>query len=109
MEAVTAAAAWVGLKAGTIIVAALMAALGFMLDSRRHSLMTAFLAILAGTSIAVLFTDPLIDYLHLSATWGNAIAGVLGISGRNLVVVINKISQNPGEIMRIWRGERDED
>lgn len=108
MEAVTAAAAWVGLKAGTIIVAALMAALGFMLDSRRHSLMTAFLAILAGTSIAVLFTDPLIDYLHLSGTWGNAIAGVLGISGRNLIITVSRLARDPGLLMRIWRGERDE-
>jgi hypothetical protein len=108
MEAVTAAAAWVGLKAGTIIIAALMAALGFMLDSRKHSLGTAALAIIAGTAIAVLMTDPLVDYLHLSASWGNAVAGLLGISGRNLVMVVNRVSRNPGELMRIWRGERDE-
>lgn len=109
MEAVSAAVAIVAAKASTIIAAAIMASLGFLLDSRKHSLGTAALAIVAGTAIAVLMTDPLVDYLHVSPTWGNAVAGVLGISGRNIVMLVNRLSRDPGALMRLWRGEKDDD
>lgn len=108
MDALYAGVAYLGLKASTIIVAAVMAMLGFLLDSRRHSWPTALLAIVAGVSIAILMTDPLADYLHLSDTYKNAVAGVLGIGGRNIIVMVSKLSRDPGFLMRIWRGEKDE-
>lgn len=108
MEAFGAALAYLSLKAGTIIAAAIMAGLGFMLDTRRHSWPTALLAILAGVAMAVVFTDALADYLHLADVYKNAIAGVLGIGGRNLIVMISKLTRDPGFLLRIWRGERED-
>lgn len=108
MEAIYAAAAFVGLKASTIIAAVVMAALGFLLDSRRHSFGTAMLAIAAGTAVAVLMTDPITDYLHLTQGWQNAVAGILGISGRNFIMVVNRLSKDPGTLVRMWRGQKDD-
>lgn len=108
MEAFGAAVAYLSLKAGTIVAAGIMATLGFFLDSRKHSWPTAVLAILSGVAMAVVFTDTVADYLHMPDTYKNAIAGVLGISGRNTIIVISKLSRDPGYLLRIWRGERDE-
>jgi hypothetical protein len=108
MEAVTAALAFVSVKASTIVAAAIMAGLGFMLDSRKHSWPMAALAITAGMAVAIILTDPISDYFHLADTWHNAVAGALGIGGRNMIITISKLSRDPGLLMRIWRGERDE-
>ena len=109
MEAVTAAVAFLGLKAGTIIAAATMALLSLLLDTRRHSWPTALLAILSGVAAAIIFTDPLADYLHLSEEYKNAVAGVLGIGGRNMIIMVSRLTRDPALLVRIWRGEADDD
>ena len=109
MEPLSAGIAYLAIKLPVILAAGVMALLGFMLDSRRHSWPTAVLAVLAGICIAVLMTDPLGDYFHLGDAWRNAIAGILGISGRNLIMTISKVSRDPALLIRIWRGERDDD
>lgn len=105
MDALIAGAAFLSVKLPTILVASFMALIGFLLDSRKHSVMTAALAIVAGAAVAVLLTDPVSDYFHLADGWRNALAGILGIGGRNLIMVVNRIAKDPAQIIRIWRGE----
>jgi hypothetical protein len=105
MDAVYAALAFIGAKAGTIVTAAMFAGMGFLLDSRRHSVWTAVLALAAGTTMAVVFTDPIVDYLG-HPNWANGIAAMLGVGGRNLIMFINRVSQDPTELVRFWRGDK---
>lgn len=105
METITAAAAFLSIKLPTILIAGGMAILGVFIDGKRHHWPTAVVAIIAGMAMAALLVDPLQDFFHLTDIWKNALAGLLGIGGRNLVVVISKVSRNPSYLIRLWRGQ----
>src|SRR5690606_21329927 len=77
-----------GIKVSTLIASAVMAVLSVLLDIKRHSLLTGVLAVICGMAVAALATDPIIEGLGLPLAAGYAVAGVLGISGRNLIVWI---------------------
>lgn len=94
-----------GVKISTIASALIMAVLAVLLDIKRHTWLTAMLAVICGVVVAVLATGPLTAWLHLDDNWSHAVAGVLGISGRNLIVWISKVSKDPTALVRLWRGE----
>lgn len=88
-----------GIKVSTLIASALMGILAVLLDIKRHSLVTGVLAVLAGMTVAVLATDPIVSELKLDPTWSHAVAGVLGISGRNLIIWVSLVSKDP---LALW-------
>lgn len=55
----------------------------------------AILAVAAGIGVAVIATDPIVSGLDLQGTWSHAVAGVLGISGRNLIIWVSVVSKDP--------------
>lgn len=93
-----------GVKVTTIVASGIMAVLAVLLDIRRHSLLTGILAVLSGMAVAVLATDPIVANLSLPGDWSHAVAGVLGISGRNLVIWVGLVSKDPMAAWERWRG-----
>ncbi len=92
-----------GIKVSTLFASAVMAVLAVLLDVKRHSLLTGILAVAAGMTVAVLATEPIVSGLRLDATWSHAVAGVLGISGRNLIIWVSLVSKDPLALWdRIW-------
>jgi len=96
---------YLGIKASTLLFAIIAGLISVLLDWKRHTAITAVLAIVAGALMAVVGTEPIVSTFHLSGEWGNAVAAVLGISGRNLVVWISKASKDPLELWDRWRGK----
>ena len=90
---------FLGVKVTTLVASGIMAVLAVLLDIKRHSLVTGILAVLSGMAVAVLATDPIVANLSLPGDWSHAIAGILGISGRNLVIWVGLMSKDP---MAIW-------
>jgi len=88
-----------GVKVSTLVASAVMGAIAVLLDIKRHSLVTGVLAVLAGMTVAVLATDPIVTGLKLDPTWSHGVAGILGISGRNLIVWITLVSKDP---LALW-------
>jgi hypothetical protein len=88
-----------GIKVSTLLASAVMGIIAVLLDIKRHSLVTGILAVAAGMGVAVLATDPIVSGLHLEGTWSHAVAGVLGISGRNLIIWVTLVSKDP---LALW-------
>ena len=88
-----------GVKVSTLVASAVMGIIAVLLDIKRHSVLTGILAVAAGMGVAVLATDPIVSGLHLEGTWSHAVAGVLGISGRNLIVWVSLVSKDP---LALW-------
>ncbi len=88
-----------GIKLATIVTAFIGAILSIGVDLKSHTKLTAFGSLLAGVFIAAIATEPTIEFFNLSITWGHAVAGIYGISGRNLVVWISRASKNPEGIV----------
>jgi hypothetical protein len=77
-----------------------------LLDIKQHSFLTGVLAVISGMAVAVLATDAIVSNLNLPGDWSHAIAGVLGISGRNLVIWISLVSKDPLAALDRWRGRK---
>ncbi len=88
-----------GIKVSTLVASAVMGIIAVLLDIKRHSLLTGILAVAAGMGVAVIATDPIVAGLKLDPTWSHAVAGVLGISGRNLIVWVSLVSKDP---LALW-------
>lgn len=88
-----------GVKVSTLLASAIMAVLAVLLDIKRHSVVTGILAVAAGMTVAVMATDAIVSGLKLDPTWSHAVAGILGISGRNLIIWISLVSKDP---MAFW-------
>ncbi len=94
-----------GIKVTTLAASFIMALLAVLLDIRRHSFVTGVLAVICGMAVAVLATDPIVANLNLPGDWSHAVAGVLGISGRNLVIWVGLVSKDPLAAWNRWRGK----
>lgn len=94
-----------GIKVSTILASAVMAVLAVLLDIQRHSLITGILAVAAGMSVAVLATDAIVEGLGLPQTGSYAVAGVLGISGRNIIIWVALASKDPLALWDRFRGK----
>jgi len=93
------------IKIPVIVVSLLAAALSVLLDVQRHSLWTAILAIISGVAVAIICTDPIVNFLNVSGA-EHAVAGCLGIAGRNLTIWVNVVSKNPMAIIDALRGKK---
>lgn len=95
-----------GVKIATIVTAALAAVLTVAFEIRAHTFLTAIGSIAAGVFMAHVFTDPTIDFLGLSESWGQAIAAGYGITGRNLIIWLRRVSNDPAAFVReFWKGK----
>lgn len=92
-----------GIKATYLIFSTLAAVIAVLLDRKRYTWFTAVLAVIAGALVAVLATDPIVSILSLPDGAAHGVAGVLGITGRNLIVWLNKASENPIKAYQEWR------
>lgn len=96
-----------GVKVSTLLASAIMAVLAVLLDIKRHSVVTGILAVAAGMTVAVMATDAIVSGLKLDPTWSHAVAGILGISGRNLIIWISLVSKDPMAFWdRVIRGKK---
>jgi hypothetical protein len=93
-----------GIKLSTLIASFVMAVLAVVLDIRRHSLVSGLLAVVAGMAVAGLATEAIITGLGLPHEASYAVAGVLGISGRNIVIWITLVSKDPLTLWERIRG-----
>jgi len=88
-----------------LIVSVIAAALSVLLDIKRHSFWTAILAIVSGALVALICTEPVVAFLN--ARGGeHAIAGTLGVAGRNLVVWVQVTSRDPLALINALRGKK---
>lgn len=92
-----------GIKATYLIFSTLAAVVAVLLDRKRYTWFTAILAVIAGALVAILATDPIVSVLGLSDGASHGVAGILGITGRNLIVWLNKASENPLKAWNEWR------
>ena len=87
-------------KPATVIPAIIGAGLAVLIEFRRHTWATALIALLSGALVAYALTEPVIEFLNLKDNAAYAVAGVLGISGRNLIVWLLMVSKDP---LRAWK------
>lgn len=95
-----------GIKVSTLMASAVMAVLAVLLDIKRHSVLTGLLAVIAGMAVAIIATDPIVNGLGWPSEWSHGIAGVLGISGRNLIVWVALVSKDPLALWDRIRGKK---
>ncbi len=92
------------MKISTIWPAIVAALLTVVFEFKRHTWATAALALVSGAFVAYVATEPLVDYFSLPSNARHAVAGLLGISGRNLIVWIFAISKDP---LEAWKSMRE--
>lgn len=97
-----------GIKISTLFASTLMAVLAVLLDIKSHSVLTGLLSVAAGITVAGIATDPIINGLHCPADWGHAVAGILGISGRNLIIWVALVSKDPLALWDRIRGKQSD-
>jgi Na+/proline symporter len=83
-----------------VIPAVIGAALVVGLEFKRHTWATAILALLSGAFVAFIGTEPVVQFFDLQDNAAHAVAGVLGISGRNLIIWVVNASSDP---LSFWR------
>lgn len=88
-----------GIKLSTLAAAGIMGVIAVVLDIKRHSWVSGVLAVVAGMVVAGLSTDAIVAGLNLPHDAAYAVAGVLGISGRNIVIWITLVSKDP---LALW-------
>lgn len=71
---------------------------------RDMTLMGRFLTLTAGIGAAVVFADPVILFFELSPTYGNAIAAVLAMTGRNWAAFAIRASRDPIKTLEDFKG-----
>ncbi|NBN78665.1 hypothetical protein GWI72_10345 [Microvirga tunisiensis] len=66
------------------------------------------LAVAAGLGAAVIFAEPIRQFLSLDPSWSDAVAAGLALTGRNWAAFALRASRDPlatvGEFLRVWRG-----
>lgn len=98
----------IGPKVSTLIAATVAAVLFVLLEIRQHSLFTAVLAILSGVTVAMLATTPILEFWNLPTSAEHAIAGILGITGRNLIIWIGRAAKDPAKFWQTLRGKTED-
>ena len=88
------------LKPNALVPALIGAALVVGLEFKRHTWATALLALLSGAFVAFVGTEPIVQFFDLHNNAAHAVAGVLGISGRNLIIWCLQVSSDP---LSLWR------
>lgn len=86
-------------KSSTIVAASVGAVISILLNLRDHSFLTATISLIAGVFVAYVATEPVIVLFGLNDTAGNAVAGALGVAGRNLIIWLRESSKDPVSIV----------
>ncbi|MEP3049393.1 MAG: hypothetical protein ABJL55_16215 [Roseibium sp.] len=77
---------------------------------RDMSLVGRMLTLVAGVAAAVVFADPFVQFFDLSATYANAVAAVLAMTGRNWAAFAIRASRDPiktlAEVKAVWWGKK---
>ncbi|MBO9458963.1 hypothetical protein [Labrenzia sp. R5_0] len=67
-------------------------------------------AFFVGALAALVFGEPVREFVGFSETWAYGLAGIIAMTGRNIAVYILRASKDPAETFRdfmdIWRGPR---
>ena len=96
-----------GIKIVTIVLGFIGAVISVIGEIRKYDFITAIGAISAGVFVAVIASGATIEYFELTDAWGNGVAGLYGVIGRNLLIWLRRAAQNPPEaissILRGWR------
>ncbi len=69
------------------------------LMQRDMNLLGRSLTVIAGIFAAVVFAEPLILFFELDAAYGNAVAAVLALTGRNWTAVAIRATRDPVETL----------
>lgn len=83
--------------------AAVGAIIGIAIDFHRHTWATALLALVSGVFAAWVGTDAIVSLTGLPS---NAVAALLGISGRNLIAWLLSASRDPVAAWDKLRGKK---
>jgi len=92
-----------GAKFASVFTALTGAAIAVLLEFKRHTWATAALSLVSGAFVAWVATEPIVAFFALPDSAGYAIAGVLGISGRGLIVWLLQISKDP---LAAWKSRK---
>jgi hypothetical protein len=80
------------------------AALVRVLTSPFHSVLRAVVMVVTSVFVAWVFTDPVVDYLHLDPTiYKAAIGALLALTADGVLRGIFKAAQDPGSLLTFWR------
>lgn len=92
-----------GAKVASVLTATGGAALAVLLEFKRHTWATAALALASGVFVAWIASGSLVEFFNLPSSAENAVAGVLGISGRGLIVWVLQLSKDP---LKAWKDRK---
>ncbi|MBP1862160.1 hypothetical protein [Rhizobium herbae] len=101
-----------GVKIATMISASIAAVISVAIEWRSHDRVTAIGSIVAGVFVAAVATEATLEFLGVanSGTWSHAVAGLYGITGRNLIIWARRASNDPPEFIRTILGiKKDSD
>lgn len=86
---------WIALIGATII---------RVVTSPFHSVFRAVVMVITSVFIAWLFTDAVVDYLHLDpAVYKAPVGGLLALTADGLVRLMFQYLNNPGELIDLWK------
>ena len=91
-------------KFATIMAALTMAGIAVAIDAKRHSPLSAVLAIFAGTVMGVIAASSIVALMGWPESVGYGVASIFAISGNNLVKWLLRVSQDPTSLLRLWLG-----
>lgn len=94
---------FLGLKIATLVTSAVAAVLSVAIEWRSHDLITAIGSIIAGVFVAAVATEATLEFLNVSnasGTWSHAVAAAYGITGRNLIIWLRRVANDPPEVIR---------
>lgn len=92
-----------GMKIATLVSSAIASGISVLLEYRNHTIVTAVGSVVAGVFVATVATDltlELFDLNNASSSWNHAVAAAYGITGRNLIIWLRQVANDPPEIIR---------
>ncbi len=93
-------------KAAVIAASALMAIASVLVEMKKHTLLSALLAIFVGTVVGVIAASSVVAVMGWPEQAGYGVAGIFAISGQNLVRFFIKASADPVKTWKDWRGKQ---
>lgn len=81
-----------------------MAGISVAIDSKRHSPLSALLAVIAGTVMGVIGATSVVAIMGWPDAAGYGVASLFGIAGNNLIKWLLRVSHDPTSFLRMWFG-----
>lgn len=89
----------------TILASLTMAVFSVLVDAKRHSPASAFLAIIVGTVTGVIAASAIVSIMGWPEQAGYGVASVAAISSNNLIKWLLRVSNDPLSALNKWRGK----